>query len=84
MEIRNRENDLAEAQARKLADRLKARIEVEKRVQTSLVGPVPCFYSKLRGEYRWQVLLRGPNPVELLHGQRLDGWRVEVDPISLL
>jgi primosomal protein N' (replication factor Y) len=84
MEIRHRENDLAEAQARKLADRLKARIEVEKRVQTSLVGPVPCFYSKLRGEYRWQVLLRGPNPVELLHGQRLDGWRVEVDPISLL
>lgn len=84
MEIRHRENDRAEAQARTMAASLKSRIEDEKRVQTLLVGPVPCFFSKLRGEYRWQVVLRGPNPVELLHGQRLDGWRVEVDPISLL
>jgi primosomal protein N' (replication factor Y) len=84
LETRHRENDRAEAQAHKLAGRLKSTIEVEKRVQTVLVGPVPCFFSKLRGEYRWQVVLRGPNPIELLHGQRLDGWRVEVDPISLL
>jgi len=84
MEFRHRENDLAESEARKLAGRLLTRIEAEKRVQTTLVGPVPCFFSRLRGEYRWQVILRGPSPVELLLGQRLDGWRVEVDPISLL
>ncbi len=84
LEIRHRENDQAENQARTMAANLNSRIEDEKRVQTSLVGPVPCFFSKLRGEYRWQVVLRGPNPVELLLGQRLDGWRVEVDPISLL
>jgi hypothetical protein len=28
--------------------------------------------------------LRGTNPQEFLRGLRLDGWRVEVDPISLL
>ncbi|GAB4425931.1 MAG: primosomal protein N' [Anaerolineales bacterium] len=84
MEFRHRENERAETEARKLASRLMSRIEAEKRVQTSLVGPVPCFFAKLRGEYRWQIVLRGPSPADLLHNQRLDGWRVEVDPISLL
>ena len=64
--------------------RLKSRIEAEGRLQTTLVGPVPSFFSKLRGEYRWQIILRGPNPVDILRNQRFDGWRVEVDPTSLL
>jgi primosomal protein N' (replication factor Y) len=84
LEYRHRENERAEAEARKTADRLKSRMEAGGYLQTTLVGPVPCFFSKLRGEYRWQILLRGPNPVELLGGQRFDGWRVEVDPTSLL
>ena len=84
LEYRHRENERAEAEAGKTANRLKSRIEAEERIQTTLVGPVPCFFSKLRGEYRWQIVLRGPDPVEILQGQRFDGWRVEVDPISLL
>jgi len=84
LEYRHREDEQSEAQARKTACRLKSRIEAERRLQTSLVGPVPCFFSKLRGEYRWQIILRGPNPVEILQGQRFNGWRVEIDPTSLL
>ena len=84
LEYRHRENEKAEAEAQKMAGRLKSWIDAEERLQTTLVGPVPCFFSKLRGEYRWQILLRGPNPVEVLQGQRFDGWRVEVDPSSLL
>lgn len=84
LEYRHRDNARAEAEARKTADRLKSRLEAGGRTQTTLVGPVPCFFSKLRGEYRWQIVLRGPNPVEVLQGQRFDGWRVEVDPTSLL
>jgi primosomal protein N' (replication factor Y) len=84
LEYRHRENERAEAEAGKTAGRLKSRLEAEGRLQTTLVGPVPCFFSKLRGEYRWQIVLRGPNPVEVLQGQRFDGWRVEVDPTSLL
>jgi len=84
LEYRHRENERAEAEAKKTASRLKSRIDAEERLQTTLVGPVPCFFSKLRGEYRWQIVLRGPNPVGLLQGQRFDGWRVEVDPTSLL
>ena len=84
MEYRHRENEQAEAEAGKTASRLKSRIEAGGHTQTALVGPIPCFFSRLRGEYRWQIVLRGPNPVEILQGQRFDGWRVEVDPTSLL
>ena len=84
LEYRDRENERAQAEAEKTAGRLKSRIDAEGRLQTTLIGPVPCFFSKLRGEYRWQIVLRGPNPVEILQGQRFDGWRVEVDPTSLL
>ena len=84
LEYRHRENERAEAEAKKTVSRLKYRIDAEGRRQTTLVGPVPCFFSKLRGEYRWQIVLRGPNPVDILGGQRFDGWRVEVDPTSLL
>jgi primosomal protein N' (replication factor Y) len=84
LEYRHRENARAETEAQRTASRLKSRIEAEGRLQTTLVGPVPCFFSKLRGEYRWQIVLRGPNPADILRDQRFDGWRVEVDPTSLL
>jgi len=84
MEYRHRDNERAEAEANKTAGKLKSRIEAGGHVQTTLIGPVPCFFSKLRGEYRWQIILRGPNPAEILQSQRFDGWRVEVDPTSLL
>ena len=67
-----------------MAARLSADIEKEKRVQTDLIGPVPGFFSKVGGWYRWQIVLRGPDPASLLHGKPLPGWRVEVDPVSLL
>jgi primosomal protein N' (replication factor Y) len=56
----------------------------EKRKNTSIIGPVPCFFSKIDGIYRWQIILRGPEPETLLRGKELRGWRVEVGPISLL
>jgi hypothetical protein len=42
--------------------------------------------------FRWQIILRGPDPASLLRGKKLEGtalslskgWRVEVDPVSLL
>jgi primosomal protein N' (replication factor Y) len=82
-----RHNNPAEAEnaARAIGERLKSMIDADKRVETDLIGPVPCAFAKLNGQYRWQVILRGPEPASLLRGMRLpEGWRVEVDPISLL
>jgi primosomal protein N' (replication factor Y) len=49
-----------------------------------MIGPAPSFFSRVDGRYRWQIVLRGADPGELLAGLRLDDWRVEMDPVSLL
>lgn len=86
LEYRHRDPAKAEAEARALAQRLQALIETEKRAQTDLIGPAPCFFAKTNDIFRWQVILRGPQPHSLI--QNLpglnNGWRVEVDPQSLL
>jgi primosomal protein N' (replication factor Y) (superfamily II helicase) len=84
LEYRHRDNAEAEKQARQLAERLSAEIKMENRIETDLIGPVPCFFAKINGIYRWQVILRGPDPVSLLRGRIPDGWRIEVEPVSLL
>jgi len=84
LEFRHRDDAEAEKAAMALAARLTADMEAEKRMGTDLIGPAPCFFAKINGIYRWQIILRGPQPVSLLRGKLPDGWRVEVDPVSLL
>lgn len=50
-----------------------------------LVGPAPMFFGRIRGRYRWQIVLRGPDPARLLADVPLpQGWVVNVDPMTLL
>lgn len=50
-----------------------------------LIGPAPAFFARHRGFYRWQILIRGPDPARLLRGLEIPfGWRVDVDPVSVL
>ena len=49
------------------------------------IGPAPCFVRKVRGEYRWQIVLKGTEPHDVLRDFLLPlGWRVDVDPMDLL
>jgi primosomal protein N' (replication factor Y) len=84
LEYRHADPLKAEEESQKTATRLRARIESEKRHQTELIGPVPSFFSKVDGIHRWQIIVRGPDPVSLLRDLKLRDWRIEVDPISLL
>jgi primosomal protein N' (replication factor Y) len=53
--------------------------------EIDLLGPAPAFYQRLRGQWRWQILVRGRDPRELLRDVLLPpAWRIEVDPESLL
>ncbi|GAG11306.1 unnamed protein product, partial [marine sediment metagenome] len=53
--------------------------------EINLIGPAPSFFSRLRGKSRWQIVIRGTDPRVLLKDLRLPlGWRVDVDPVSLL
>jgi primosomal protein N' (replication factor Y) len=48
-----------------------------------LIGPAPAFIHKLRGRYRWQIILRASNPSEFLSGIVFPrGWSVDIDPVG--
>lgn len=84
LEYRSADNVRAEGEARKMAEKLKVRLEAGGHRQTELIGPVPCFFAKENGEYRWHLVLRGPDPSAVLKDVRFNEWRVEVDPINIL
>jgi len=84
LEVRDARPAEAEKQAWQMGDRIHKWLEADDRRQTTLVGPVPCFFARLNGLYRWQIVLRGPDPASLLRDKNLGKWRVEVDPVSLL
>jgi primosomal protein N' (replication factor Y) len=84
LEYKNVDNAKAEEEAKKMADKLKVKLEAGGFRQTELIGPVPCFFAKENGEYRWQVVLRGPDPAAVLKDLRFNDWRIEIDPINIL
>lgn len=84
LEYRNMDKDRAEKAANDLASQVRRWIAEEGRRSTRLIGPAPCFFARLGGFYRWQIVLSGPDPASLLRGRKLDDWRIVVNPSSLL
>ncbi len=80
----NSNEPAARKAAEALAETLRARIVEQERVGTSLNGPVPCFFEKIAGRYRWQIVLRGPAPAALIELPVPEGWQVDVDPVTML
>ena len=84
LEYRHLDPQQAESQAREMAARVQNWLSTEKRHVTQLIGPVPCFFARVSGLYRWQIILRGPDPVSLLRDKPLAEWKSEVNPPNLL
>ena len=75
----------AEAESQKMAVRLRKERDRLGLPQTDVLGPVPCFVPRLKGRYRWHVLIRCDEPARLLERVGLgEGWSVDVDPVTLL
>ncbi len=50
-----------------------------------VLGPAPAFFARYRSYYRWQILLHAPDPAAVLRGLSIPfGWRVDIDPVSML
>jgi len=48
-----------------------------------VMGPSPAFMHRLRGEYRWQVTLKGQGLERARHlAPRGRGWSFDVDPVT--
>ncbi|MBD3379644.1 MAG: primosomal protein N' [Candidatus Omnitrophica bacterium] len=86
--VRGRKEDNVIKSVNRLADKLRARMP-----DADLLGPAPAPISRLRGYYRWNVLLRAPDREKMVSGLRkaLKGHRkgtgiymaVDVDPMSM-
>jgi primosomal protein N' (replication factor Y) len=75
----------ARAEAQALARSLRDTLAQWDLPATDLIGPAPPFFARLRGRYRWQLLLRHANPAQILRTIQIPpGWRVDVDPVSVL
>lgn len=83
LEYRHHDSQKAEKAAFELADHLKTWNAQENR-PVEIIGPAPCFFQRLYGRYRWQIVLRGDDPAGFLRDRKLPDWMIEVDPSSLL
>ena len=73
---------------RKEAERMKKQLLFEMESAglfgIDILGPSPAYIEKLRGRYRWQIILRGINPAALLSKISIpQGWIIDVDPLGL-
>ena len=47
-----------------------------------LLGPTPGFPEKIRGRYRWQIIVRSVTPKTILSTTKIPkGWIIDVDPV---
>jgi primosomal protein N' (replication factor Y) len=67
-----------------LCERLTEWIERLNMVNSDIVGPAPALMERLRGKYRWQMIVRGPDLHRLLRVIDAPGWEIDIDPISTL
>jgi len=77
--------DAAEAEeiAGAMADRLRA-LAAERGLEVEVIGPAPAYIARRAERWRWNVVLRGADPVAILDGGLGPPWSVDVDPESLL
>ncbi len=77
---RNRERATEAAVA--LVQCLQEAIDREQ-IAVELLGPAPAFPERVRGLYRWHVMVRGQGIQSLLIHVP-PGWTIDVDPVSVL
>lgn len=73
----------AERAATEMVDLLRRRAAAEDR-QVEVLGPAPAYIARRAGRWRFNVVLRGEDPLAVLGGDPGPPWSVDVDPESLL
>lgn len=91
IELRHHHPDVVEQAAKDVGDRFNTWLLQEEKKETNMIGPAPCFFQRHAGIYRWQILLRGPNPREFIAEHPMNTWQpggvnveITIDPMNLL
>ena len=67
-----------------LAERLRGNALREGRGDIDVAGPTPCQPERVRGRYRWRLMMRGRRLWEFLDGEPIPrNCRVVVDPVRM-
>ena len=81
----HQDRERAKTEAEALARGLRFAIHERGAGSVDLIGPAPCFFGREQGKYRWHIVVRAPDPAAFLRSFDLPaGWRIDVDPVSLL
>jgi primosomal protein N' (replication factor Y) len=84
----HKDRHACQVEAISLGDHLARLIDDLVLADTDIVGPAPAFIERLREHYRWQMILRGPDPraviAALAPGELGAGWTIDIDPTSSL
>ncbi|MDO9546374.1 MAG: primosomal protein N' [Pelolinea sp.] len=83
-ETRDLDPQIAKERAVDLASRLSEKIAESADKTLQMVGPVPPYFGKRSGYYRWQIILKGNQPELVVPLVNLQDWRVDVNPPNLL
>ena len=76
--------DQCQEEAERLARLLREEIDAQGLANISLIGPSPAYIQRIRGRYRWQLIIRSPDPMGILSKVTIpQGWTVDVDPVGL-
>jgi primosomal protein N' (replication factor Y) len=78
--------DRSATEAQRLAERLHLHVERQGLPAVEIIGPTPSYVQRVRSQYRWHILLRAPDPASVLRPllPLPQGWRVDIDPVTLL
>jgi primosomal protein N' (replication factor Y) len=79
----------AEHEASAMAERLRASAASRAAAAgngfgVAVLGPAPAYIARRAGRWRWNVVLRGDRPLDLLDPPPGAPWSIDVDPDSLL
>ena len=75
------DRDAAEREGEAMAERLRGRAGDH---GTTVLGPAPAYIARRNDRWRYNLVLRGTDPVGALGGDPGPPWSVDVDPESLL
>lgn len=78
-------NELCRREAERMSQVILKEKERTGKTNLSLIGPVPAFAARVRGRYRWQIIIRGNDLDQFLSRMALpQGWTVDVDPVGII
>lgn len=80
----DKNSQVARQAAQAAAAAFSSQIRTRNARSVSLIGPAPCYFQKIRGQYRWHVILRAADPMSYMQALDRQKYRIEIDPPNLL